>query len=1120
MPLPRIPKPQAGSSDPAGRKASSSRSGGAPQRKLPAAAKPAVPSARPLRTAGRVLRRGGRAAAKIAGAAAGVAGKATGSDDNADAGSSTRSAGRRMAGGAAGAARKAGKAAKRVAGKAARSGGRAARRGLTKALRWLLSTPWGWAVLAVLVLLGLIVAIAFFLSLRQFAESFSTAAPDAQQVSGGGGEGTGRSYGPDQVYSLTAADSHDTTDLMAGVFGRDPSRVSRLSYLDGYPAGSVRVVVSGSEPQMVPGGVLLAEAIPDDQAGMADLVEWMLPQWVAPYPVLVAEPENVDVVDGTWPDAAGTPQPRRLVACDWPDTDWSSLGVLADVLPSGAGPDAVRIEGPWYPEQQHVCHLFAAAQVVWEAWETTFGDDGFVAPFAQTDELQRVLDLGAVRRLWTGSDSGGSGAQVSFSAVHEADLAAFGGDLGAGENRLWSWLSFAAMLAHDDTPVAGQYDCSIADGSLRFDWDFMGDYAASGGTDLGDGAALSPPDEFFADVPAGSLMVPWPCPKPVLAAAAAARRGMWVPIGWAQDLADFGPGGSKLVNGLGVSDAALSMMSGRGFDSGLAEIHGATPKAAHDNYEEMLAEMPEPFDPAWMANRGDWSQHSHTERDDLIAWCAPDTRWVSETAARTDVETDPLSHPKAGLVQGFADDNALIAEKREEAFELLGDAVAIRNAISAEIDALEAEIAVELAEDNPDRGRIGRLRAEIAGLRVELAMANEVVIAMGYVVEYWIHATEQGKLRPKILRGPTWQYECETETYAEALETLDRWHGENLPDEASPLRTVFTVEGAGRAFGALADHAGGQHAPFESMLRLAYASGMLPEPVSNEPMSSRPKPGYVSPSCSAEDWLARRCLMNRDVYYGNPVLVLPKSWSDSRIPAKCPPVYRRQSGLLESLLGDAAAEWDTANEARMVSHHRYDEVEIAAFHPCLAEDMDALAWLTHMVGMPFRAFGWRSFEASAECAEANPVLCAAAGQSRHNYGLAIDIEWQRPECWPPPSRHDESCPSGSYGAEEWLWCGLDHGNGFDPDSDLYLTTPATVGGTYETEQGTQSYDAVVPPEFRTNWCWRLMDLATFGLSGLDERLVLHDDLIDGLNYPIVALHQLPKETWHWSYDAR
>ena len=1079
---------------------------------------------RPLQAAAKGLGKLGKA-----GGAAAAGAKQAASGDPEGAGSSVASAaGRKVAGGA----KRVGKAAARTAGKAAKQAGKLAARGARNLLAKLVAMgPPGWIIIAVVALLGVVIGIAMWMSVTQFAGSFSVTGSDQQQVSGGGGAGTGSTYSSDQLFMRTQADRDDVTDAMPGVFGADSSRSSaRASAAAAFPAGAVRVAANGGLSGVVPGRLVMAEVIPDSQRGLAALVEWMLPQWVAPYPVMIAAAEDVELVDGQWPDSDGNDEEARLVTCGWPEGEWTADPDPGPSLPSVDRGD-VRIEGPWGHEQQHVCHLLAAAQTVWDAWEATFGDDGF---WVGSDGV-RVLDLAAARTAWLGEPVEGEpveGPVATMTAAQQADLASFAGSVSGAQDRLWGWLSFAGMVGAEDAPVSAQYDCAIGNGPLEFEWKFMGDYAESGGTEMPDDG-LSPPEDFFAEVEDGHLMVPWPCPKPVLAAGAAGAQGMWSPVPWAQYLGDFGPGGSRLVDGLGVSAAALATMRDYGFAVGRATDHGARPKRAHGEYEDMKSELPEPFDLGWLSTPQEWSYHADPSHEGVIAWCQPDTRWVSESAEpMIKVNAEPEDHPKEDLMAAFAADLVNINKLHGEATKLLADAQRIYRKIADDLAARRKAIIDEALDgagvgqtdagtaDVLIREALAAKQAELAALQEKLNHAAEMVAAMHDVVDYWDHAKEQATLRPTILPGPTWQYECEHESYRDALGSLeDDWHGDSLPDNASPLRALYTVGGRGRALAVLGDHVG-SNTPFEGTLRLAYLVGLLPDPADGYDPDTQTRRPMVSASCSLDRWLDRDCRMDRARTAGGETTVMPKSWTDPRIDVGCPPVYEQASNLRDGQLGQAAARWHHARDAGMVSLD-----PIFDFHPCLLPEIEALVWLAEQTGLPLRVTpggnGYRTYKQSDELAEKSS-LAVPGGSSRHNFGLALDFEWQPPWCWPPPDRHDQECDPDSEGpSDDWKLCGREaygagKARGPTPPSAGF-TTPANTGQTTGRMPG--GYPSEPDEIVMVNWCWRFLDLVTYGLSGLDERLKLRD-LVEGDRYPIVALMPLAHEMWHWSYDGR
>ena len=1106
MAMPKIPKPQAGGSDMSG------KPGGRPSMR------PAQRAAGATRKAIGKIPVVGRPLSGLLGAARGGA-RAAGSA--ASAAQDPEQAGQQAVSGLTGAGKRAGKFAGRTAKRAVKSSARLARKAASRGLKMLMSNPMvGVPVLVVLLIVLLILGLGLFISGQTFVSSFGEQQADVGDVdtpAGAGGQ-----PGNASVFAATQVEHDDTTETMEesarATDGGSANRArvaseihsQRASIAWNYPAGEVEVIVAGEPPIEGDGRDVMIDVIPLGQRGLADLVEWMLPQWVAPYPVMIAEADGISRADEEWPRGSGETQ--QVLSCTWPDHEWAGAPPYTNSAGQPIAADTVTIKGPWAQEGQHVCHLIAAADTIWKAWGDVFGEHGFDGLTEGGQGQVPRLDLAAIRRIWV-TDPPAADDHNSYAAT----IGPLVGNVDNDRDRLWAWLTFAALLDADAVPVSGQYDCGIIYADIDYIWDHMGEYAEKGGK-MPAVAGLPLPESFYAGFEQGDLLVPWPCPRPVRAVAEAALRGLWAPVVWSQELGDFGPEGHQMVNGLPVSSAALGTMSSEGMDTALAVEHGGLPRDAYHAFQNQVAALPQPFDPDWLLPDGIWDLHSHVPSEIYEAWCPPDTRWISETAEGHEAETEPEAQPKGGLIKTFDGDQKRIAERYDEARALMAAAQGIRSKIANELATVRYRLlAAALAaagvdwSDGAAVAIIGaqiapQIAAETARLRIRLGHANEMVSAMADVLDYWEHATEQGELRPESLPGPTWQFECKHKSYDEALTGLDDWRGDELPDAASPLRTLYTVGGRGRSLSQYGDHVNGANSPFENLLRVAYHAELLPDLVPRiDPEDDTLKP-MVSPTCSAERWLYKSCLMSRSLRQGSEFVVLPREWVDPRLPVKCPPIYADSADLRESRLGHFAREWDDAQAASMVTHDPF-----TSFHPCLMPDMEAAAWLADEVGLPIRGHGFRSWEDS-DAWSAHPLV-AAGGASRHNYGLALDFEWQPPKCWPPP-HHTDRCPPDSQGSSTtWELCGMESRNGAN-GTYVDFTTPANVGDI--------KHAATVDPIMLTHWCWRFLDWASYKMSGMPGRIKTGTGAGPDMQwrYPIVGLLPLSIELWHWSYDGR
>ena len=184
-----------------------------------------------------------------------------------------------------------------------------------------------------------------------------------------------------------------------------------------------------------------------------------------------------------------------------------------------------------------------------------------------------------------------------------------------------------------------------------------------------------------------------------------------------------------------------------------------------------------------------------------------------------------------------------------------------------------------------------------------------------------------------------------------------------------------------------------------------------------------------------------------------------------------------------------------------------------SFHPCMLPDMATASWLAETVGLKIAGHSFRSWAGSQALIDQSPIgsqLVAPPGKSRHNYGLALDMTWQTPACWPPPTRFDEPClpeSAGSSTASEL--CGMESRNGSN-GAYINFTTVANAGDGRPADTSDATMAA--------NWCWHFLDWATYGLSGFGERLqtgqVVDEDM--PWRYPLVGLLPLSIEVWHWS----
>lgn len=1075
MAMPRIPKPQAGGSDIRARQA----------------------AAKPARIAARAARNPLKAALRAPVAAVSRAVKGTGASSDegqegaaASTGSRSASALRRGArgigGAAAGLGARAAKGTARLGGKVAKKAVKKAAKQAAKGIAKLLSNPYGWAVLVAAALFALIVAVTVGNALLQFGSSFSLAntevAGDAMTAGTTGTHIAAQAPGDDAAAALPVAADNS---------GQIPEG-HRLSILPTYPAGEVLVEWAGGQEHLTDGREILYSALPD-RSNLVDVVEWMLPQVAAPYPVLVASPPGVTVSEQAWPTDAS--EIHQVVTCTWPEGDWAAPPPYEAPDGEPVVPSDVTISGPWGHQQQHVCHLFAAADAMWSAWGKAFGDLAYV-----TDAIgqpQGIRPDAVLRSL----DVDGT---ADFLGQFETLLRTSGDSA----SRMAEWLTFASAISGDHAPVSGQYDCGLAGWASSFDWSTAGVYADSGGV-LQPDEGISLPSSFFADVPDGHLLMPWPCPRPVIAAVAAASKGMWMPVVWSRDDGGFGPG--KALAG-GLSSATATDLEAIGIGSGLASRLASGPADAAAAHKDLVNALPSQFGDEWLSSTGAWSAQAISPSGDLVSWCSPETLWVSGDGTQRQVASEPDVWPKAMLGAAFQDDIASVTGAASDASGLLASVERFEDETRSEIVGLRdrrvAEALAASGVDPTDSNAVAAVVAqaeaeaatEVAALQDLLSKASAVKPELREIVAYWQHEAEQASSRSAMWpAGWAWQFECEHSSFDEVIGALAaRFSGSDLPHGANPIRALHTFDGRGSGLARAVDHGAAAQSPLEDALRAASHHGLLPALP-----AGRNGERMVSASCSESDWRARECSMARRRAGAQIVLALPDAWIAPRLPLRCPSVFPVSTMLLEEL-GTAANSWEDAADAGMVSTARF-----TSFHPCLLPDLEALTWLVKEAGMDLGGHGFRPWEVSDELA-AQTHLAAAGGASRHNYGLAVDMFWAPPSCWPPPNGWDDDCPPESWVDEpERKTCGMEARNGANGG---YLEFATPLHNDDELASLPHMHDAY--------WCFRFIDWATFHLSDTETRLSGAAAAAEHGRYQPIGLMPLTHEIWHWSYDGR
>ena len=115
--------------------------------------------------------------------------------------------------------------------------------------------------------------------------------------------------------------------------------------------------------------------------------------------------------------------------------------------------------------------------------------------------------------------------------------------------------------------------------------------------------------------------------------------------------------------------------------------------------------------------------------------------------------------------------------------------------------------------------------------------------------------------------------------------------------KANVFNVLYTTGGYGRALSSYGDHVNGRNSPLGNALRVAHHAGLLPELKRRVDLSDQTVKPMVSANCSEDDWLARRCLMNRAIQQGTEFIVMPEEWTRPRLPLRCPPIYAVSNNL-------------------------------------------------------------------------------------------------------------------------------------------------------------------------------------------------------------------------------
>ena len=980
----------------------------------------------------------------------------------------------------------------RAAGKAARAAAKQAARGIQKLIAM---GPPGWAILAgVVLMLGFAVLIGTLATVT-FVDSFHEQQADFE----------------DAVDTSTRA-LHITQSRPASV--GESMEVSRRTHQEPgdtfwHPDSANLYRDPVSSPARTHGGVRLLSAHGLDEAvdadevidmaitdnGLRALVEWMLPQWLRPYPVMIAG-DHVGVAT------------EDDIRCGWPDPATQTWAAPPHITNADTGAEYawndLTIVAPWESGTQNVCHLLAAADMLWQAWPRIFGAEQALNPNGS-------LNLAAAQNAYFGDLP----PDIAFR---------LGTD---GDDRFWQWLTFGVATRHDEFPASGHFDCPIIDTNDvdEIEWHKLGLFAENLGHNAHDEVAI-PERSLPPRANPGDVMVLWQCPRIVVGLNELEHTyGFWFPVTWAgvTDRATSDRYRSAAPMGtyplLGIEKALHDLWS---VPEEAQVVAVMTQDALHQVWdvkipqalEEQLGDRLDLYRSDFLRVPEEWSSNAST------AWCGTEVRWAFFAEPRLDgypklLDAQPQLETEAAQIldllsrlgaQRVSAESYTIMDPPlpsmppqpsiEIPAEITSDPDAISQYVQDRLGAWQAEVAAELAEwraqvDAEKRRASQEIAVIVEGLRDLEAIARDELN----------YATDRLDL------PPWWPHACEHDSLDEAISDARAHFGTGAPDEGSLLGLLFTTHGQGRAFATLHDMSGTDPA-ISAALRAAAHLGALPRDWRSATWPRAcVEAGTASQRSPADAWLNRECEFERGkTAIGVDATRIPEEWAEPRLGLRCPRVDWHDADTLYDDLAWAAAHWDAGD---MISVPRF-----SAVHPCLGSAMRALSWLADSTGIDIVGHGHRSFEASAALLrnrrEDGPPV-ASPGKSRHNYGLAVDFSWKPPEDWLPSEiveeqrrfaatlDQDSSTPSETFvGTDNYRVCGTEMSNGSSGAYRVLLPVSRFGDSGYQPRRTSD-------PIMAWNWCWQFLDLMT--------------SLAD---HSLVPLHWLntESEVWHWSYDGR
>lgn len=968
----------------------------------------------------------------------------------------------------------------RLVSKAAKATVKMAGKGAKRGIQALASMgPIGWAIIAAILIAFMIFMVFTFLTAQTYIAGFYDQTGDIEDVMDADGQAmhftqerivsTGsvmetsrRTYHrPEDGWRRTSDAAAHTYSLTSGT-SADVGGEVEIEYGDG------RVVDLDD---------VLNEAIAD--ANLQDVVEWMLPQWLRPYPLLIAgEVDGLAESDGE-------------VTCAWPDPEehlWA--GMPDEVLPYGSQVavediDDVGIVQEFVPGQQNICHILAAADVVWEAWGEVFGEAAYSAG---------EINMTAATPILYGNIPAGWRNRLNTD----------------GSGRLLEWLTFAYAVKHDSFPTAGVYDCVARDEAdlSKIKWERFGLLAIERGSLAHVPPRLRVPEEYHDAALAedGDILVIWECPDLMIAGTQLNDiYGFWYP--WT-----FGPHEFRTFSDhyhFSEPTETYQLLAVESDFDRLWNVPGSVEIVAdttEDNYkidawrDTIFPDIREQID-----GPGGSSEHLEYYRDAFFTesdwWLNAYTGWCGHTA-RWSLYAVPEDHPQEEALRLL-----LITETKEiEEVHipiLEGKVADARNyrivppsppAFTGTPDEIEAAYSAWQAQVEEEMRRAeAELAALISGLENLLLVAEE--------------EHEFAVLRELI--KPWWPFDCEDERVEDMIAgaVAATLQNSEPPDTGSILAVLFTTHGQGRGFITLRDLSGND-SPLLAVLRTAAHEELLDD---DWRRATWPLDCYEHNKAASQAWLDEDCGFERTTTaLGAQTIDLPAEWTAPRLGLRCPVVDWDDSQTLYRHLAFAAQEWTHEN---MVSS---PQGRFYAYHPCLHDPASDLEWMAIRTGINLRGFSFRTFEMSDQMsANSNPddpnsPPVAPGGQSRHNYGLAIDFTWQPPADWPPQRIKDaqetflstlasnegtsSEVPEGGDAGQ--TVCGMEAANGVGGGYHVFVPAVVLHNLDYEAPRAAD-------PLMEWHWCWRFLDTMT--------------SLSDN---SFVPLYWLESEVWHWSVDGR